>query len=854
MLSLVDRPRSTDTYQEAQIAFQDFDGVHFNADTEEFIEVDQHGNEIRRVSARSSSGSLLDAANMLRSPPRPYSLFAPPPEENMVYYPAPVPRMLNLPKRLSQLPAANVQARRRTQLLNEGFPQQGQQAARQSVLWPAPSTLSDASASQRSGSGSASQPGAAAETTANNRRSMLNQRMSMANLPPQLRASVYFEHQSIPQEVEVKSESAVATLDSILDASARAPVNAFTDHPFAGDVRKSVYAPGDLAKRRSTVLLSSPEMKNRSRRKSSIGNLFKRQSTILDEEVERPSSRGSGNALNGLDVDENGNRIRKRRSVLSLGDELERVEEDGNTPATEIHDYGFPRRRSTLIDQAGHLDHDEDARSADGRQTPMYSMNEDHDLDDGEQIAEDFRDEEEREDIDDGDVVYAQPSTLLAELQVRKAQLKSRSRTAATAFPNGMHSTLLELDAVEEISKKNRRNRRIELAWEDPANRMQDAARANDDDDVPLGMLYPAKDGMYNRKVGDGRDFQRPLGLMERRELEDNEPLSSRRNRLRGVSPLRAQRRPVPVRSATQPIVQVENHDQDEAVSDGEEGETLGQRARRMKTKDALDTALSDVVPKNGERPLSTFTDDVLSQFGGLNVQENSDAAKTEDAADAAVDPTEETLGQRRARLQREREAAGATATPARPPLRSSSSLANLLSANPVGDRTLSSGKRVEPAQGSLLHANAQLQSKHKQDLYNQNFRSSSLMLRDGPLVDARSPSMSAGVGLLGQQASRPRNGAFAGGVYNQSGHAIPQQQMAMGGAFGAPSPAMSPMTMSSPMMHSSPFGPMMGGGGAYGMPTPPPMMGMGMAAALGPSMQPAQRNAIDQWRMGVNS
>ena len=48
----------------------------------------------------------------------------------MVYYPAPVPRMLNLPKRLSQLPSASVQAQRRSQVLGQIAPE-----ARASAPW-----------------------------------------------------------------------------------------------------------------------------------------------------------------------------------------------------------------------------------------------------------------------------------------------------------------------------------------------------------------------------------------------------------------------------------------------------------------------------------------------------------------------------------------------------------------------------------------------------------------------------------------------------------------------------------------------------------------------------------------------
>ena len=92
------------------------------------------------------------------------------------------------------------------------------------------------------------------------------------------------------------------------------------------------------------------------------------------------------------------------------------------------------------------------------------------------------------------------PTTLLAELQLRKAQQKLRNRTAANAFPTGMHSTLLELDAVTQLQQKSRRQKHVALAWEDK----EVVDRDNyDDDDVPLGVLYPDKE-ISRGKGGEG--------------------------------------------------------------------------------------------------------------------------------------------------------------------------------------------------------------------------------------------------------------------------------------------------------------------------------------------------------------
>ena len=143
----------------------------------------------------------------------------------------------------------------------------------------------------------------------------------------------------------------------------------------------------------------------------------------------------------------------------------------------------------------------------------------------------------EDEEDDEEEVYEGPPTTLLAELQLRKQQNKLRTRPAINAHPNGMHSTLLELDAVREIERKARHGKRVNLAWENPdAN--PEHNQDLEDDDVPLGMLAVAKAaGAKNSNIDISlvvSEMNRPLGLMERREIDDNEPLSRRRDRLQG--------------------------------------------------------------------------------------------------------------------------------------------------------------------------------------------------------------------------------------------------------------------------------------------------------------------------------
>ena len=893
------RPRSNDTFDEAELAFKDFDGVHYLPETEEIVKLDEEGNEVRRISARTSSGTLsTEAATLLRQPnSRPMSFAMPPPAENTTYYPAPVPRMLNLPKRLSQMPSANVYARGRNQVLNDLPP-----GTRMSVPWLAQSDVGAYGSERRSGSG---------EQPDDHPRPALNQRMSMANmqnLPPQLRASVFFEQQGVPQDIEIQNRSAVATLEDILNASATAPVSAFIDHPYAGDVRKTNFAAERPTTRHSTATLiaqaSNPETeaKNIRRRTTSLGGLLKRTSSAdqLGDMLKRPGSRSS---MSILDFNGGGKKLQKRKSRASMLDMQQEEEEDvARTPGAEADLSGG------LVAQAENASPIEERRPA-NLSRPATAMSGARVLTENEQIEADFREQEAdegAEDDEEHEASFVQPATLLAELQVRKAQLRSRNRTAATAFPGGMHSTLLQMDAVEEITTRKRRQQRVALAWEDPMMRQAEEERGDTDDDVPLGVLYPSKNGLINRKLGDERDWDRPLGLMEKRELENNEPLSSRRNRLRGGPALprntgpSAGRAPVPLNSRPSQMNMVADAAAEPAAEEEEpdDGETLGQRLKRLRTKDALDNAIGnlDVPPKEGERPVSTWSDDVLSKFDGLDPAGKANASDpniTPPAAPQPAPPTQEeleneTLGQRRARLQREREAAAAAGmapeATARPPIRQTSSMADLLSANPSGAaRRLT--KDHQPARGTLLHTSEQERAKNRASILQTNMRSSSYA--HAPPADQRRPYTSrtaSGFGLLQQhpqqqQGMMPAAG-FAG--YNAMGMPTSTSTPMFAGAnsyfpsptaaFQQPGMPMNMMMQGYPQQMQTQHNPYQAYGQqmAYGMPMNMNMnmgmnmpmntgMGMGMggmpmAAGGGyeEGISPQQRDNIDRWRMSV--
>ncbi|KAL8964132.1 MAG: hypothetical protein Q9183_004675, partial [Haloplaca sp. 2 TL-2023] len=459
----VPRPSSADTYQQAQEAglFADFDGDHTN--TQERVPSGQSNRDetqIREASSRVSSAG------------RPQSYLEPVPGEDMVYYPAPVPMMLNLPQKLSKNPTAPNREKRRTQML-AGL----NQDARKSANW-----LPNVGEGEDDMMGDEREPS-----------QQQSRRKTVGELPPQLRASLFFDYPSTQQDVEMKGGSAVETLDSILDASAFAPVSAFTDHPIAGRVGKEVYGKSAADRRSSYMPLEEPDKK----RKSSLNLLKKRNSStnLLDESVQKRNS-----------------------SLLSLAfgkrkSSVQQLDQDADDP--ELLAGPMPSEVTPVRNG------DEVAENAEDEEPEFFDAHSEIDGD---------RADEESELINS---YSGAPTTLLAELQLRKEQQKTRNRTAATAFPDGMHSTLLELDAVAQIQKQARFKKHTQLAWEDP-NAPQSGAQDVDDDDVPLGVLFPGRKPNLNGTRGGNDDYDRPLGLIARREMEDNEPLSQRRARLRG--------------------------------------------------------------------------------------------------------------------------------------------------------------------------------------------------------------------------------------------------------------------------------------------------------------------------------
>lgn len=500
--------------------FDDFDGVHFSPDQPDlrfsFAAPPPPPQNPNRSSQRISTPN----SDSQRS-------------ANLVFYPAPVPAMLNLPPTLSKpRPSANNRSSRHipdnVDLANN----------RRSVAYP--------------GAGAS---GPAPVDKDMHRRSVasfdqLANRRSIANLPPALRASQFFDSLPMPPIVpEVKEESAVATLDSILDASARAPPAAFTDHPMMGGSA----VPSHMRNRSSTYF---------------------------------------------------GNNYRNSMAVT-----------------VKLHPGESPR--SSMEDETR-----EDARSHLNPESVEF-------LDSQQQQQQQNRHSFASSDYT-GDPTHnagpggaGLPTTLLAELESRKAQQRSRNRTAASAFPAGIRSTLLELDAVAQIQKETRSKQKTHLAWEDPAG-----DHDPQDDDVPLGILYsvPSSTGQKQRRPGDD---DVPLGLLVKKEMEDAEPLSKRRERLRGQSSFV---QPQPRRSFLDVpgIAAAANSTSAGAADEEVEGETLKQRMKRLKEQKEFGTGTLGV------------------EFTPATPKPSPPPSQSQPAQPQPAVEVEETLGQRRRRLQRE--------------------------------------------------------------------------------------------------------------------------------------------------------------------------------------------------------
>ncbi|TGJ85240.1 hypothetical protein E0Z10_g3527 [Xylaria hypoxylon] len=799
-----DRPRtsagSDGTFEQAERAFADFDGAHCSpdADLEDSINFQTlFASPIMESSFIPSfePDSVLEENEIEASTPLMSPLIAPPtvrpksylnPEtgENMLYYPARVPMMLNLPQKLSKKPKPQTQNVRKSQVLS-AMPNANRQSTASWLpelhseppldpLGPVDSNLTHHSSSRESHK----DPSVHAQDenqipverhvqiNDSNKRasriSMLNpnkrrsQLPDLSNVPPQLRASTYFELPSLEvPAIQLKDGSATSTLDDILNASAHAPVSAFTDHAFAGSLGAEVY--GTDKKRRSHMKSSSTTELQEPKNRSSIFHLRK-PSALSRHSSSHEEKRGTDSFKNNEE---------RRRSSSSI---------DGE-PALEGEGKG---------------------EGEESEMEPTY---------------------------------YGAPTTLLAELQMRKQQQKLRTRPAATAFPNGMHSTLLELDQVAEVERKARKGKRVNLAWEDPNSNQADE---DEDEDTPLGLLLAIK-GQGSGLIDTITGAPRPLGLMERRDMEDNEPLSVRRNRLQGREAGPIQRMTlgrglnvIAAPGAPSPQLRVVTPEGDEIEE--VEGESLGDRMRRLRSRD-------DNNPLPHHRPVSSsFSAELLSQLGDAFKEEEPEAKKPgKGKGNSQVQPTEEeeTLGQRRLRLQEEREAREREMTRVRlnggrssvsPQLTKRHSLADVLGEH--NRKSLLSDPRIDAERAKQEEA-----ARYKED-----------QKRKLAALRHQMPSNLSAPNLV-------KPGGFMSGRFNDGtggGLGQTRDNMVLGG-FGTDS------AIPNPALNASVMGNAFRAGGAMSTYGPPMTTPYANSYGATPQVQsPGQLSNIERWRQGI--
>ncbi|KAK8862260.1 hypothetical protein PGQ11_008495 [Apiospora arundinis] len=826
-------PRSTSpsnsvgTFEQAELAFADFDGSHCPPEQQEEDDFlpPLHGIDMSLEVPEDTPGRPR-ISRPTAPTVRPKSYMDPETGQQMMYYPARVPLMLNLPQKLSKKPKASERNKRRSQVLN-AMPE----ATRQSANWlpevlpeplfdplgsgsnsnlaspsvhpdsnPLSPQLAESNLDLTLGFPTESEaqprpnPQGNNEEARKSRLSMIgmsvmdpsdkrNTRVSAFEaLPPQLRASAFFDLPSQSPALELKGGSASATLDDILNASAKAPVSAFTDHAFAGHLGHEVY--GNEKKRKSHMKRAS-------------------NATLLE-------------VKDGKDTKD----VKKRSSFFHLRTPSKLSISQTSTKET--------KKNAAADDDLDHKSDDEHTKlsgSVDGEREPGAEED----------------DEDEEEEIDEDMLYNGPPTTLLAELQMRKHQQKLRTRPIAQAYPNGMHSTLLELDTVAETERKNRKGKKINLAWETP----DDGADDDDDEDLPLGLVMAKKNGIHDAQAVIA-EMNRPLGLMERREQEENEPLSRRQARLQGRNPgPMTQRKTMTslggalgMGGGYGPSPSGSRLDLSTPPDDEVEGESLGDRMRRLRAKEEGDNLLPRA------RPVSmAFSTELFSQLGDT-FKEDENAGSQDKGKQKATGPVEEeeTLGQRRRRLQAEREAreremgGGAPLNPNMPPpgimpkLDKRHSLADVLGNNNSSRRVLSD-PRME----------AERARQEEAARFRRDQESKLAALRSQMPQNLNGPQM-------------PRSGAYAAGQFNDGTGGTGLQRHSRVPSFVAPqqAPGMG-MGMNGGMMGNN-YNMAAGYGAPGGYGAPAPGYGMQQMNMMPMTMQQPgqQHDMVDRWRQSI--
>ena len=570
-------------------------------------------------------------------------------EENVVY-PAPIPRSLRLPERLSQTPLDSTNNLRRSRAMD--------------IIVPGP-TISSSKVGNSNRETRLISPENTSEDAARLPGGSRNS-VAVGKLPPQLRASAFFDQNPGHTTFRSTGESAVKNLDCLLEASVHAPADAFIHH-----------AVSDWNHNKASKEKGSTNV-TRQNQESTTNTLMK--------------AKGLRQTLMFL-----------KRKSNDKGVNIPQ-EDQSSGPSTETDESGPDR---STIEDAKALPVDEECN---------YRFEEG--LDDDQNVCSQA-------------VFEGAPSTLLAELQKRKEQLQKRTRTAQVASSNGMHTTLLQLDAVAQIEKQQRIGQRVRLAWEEPDVRVANGEDDMDDEDIPLGVLFP---NQSRGSIGGKRkvsDWKRPLGLIQSKDLEDNEPLSARRSRLYGTIHGESIN-PLPVHNSfPRPFIYHSS-----ASDSDDDSETLAKRLQRLRESKGAKSASVEVDDqKSSERYINGSSSKLVlnearkpspSLVAIPNVRTSDDD-----------DDDDETLGQRRKRLQAnayasirrssEHSAIGPGMRKIEIPLKKTRSMVELLRApsSSIFRRVSNDELNASLASGSLLQQNETRQSKHRSSIHEYNNRQS---------------------------------------------------------------------------------------------------------------------------------
>ena len=478
---------------------------------------------------------------------------------------------------------------------------------------------------------------------------MMSMGMHGIALPPQLRASMYFDgnSQHVPHRVEVKAQSAVLTLESMLDASAQAPA-AGRDSPSEGIAAGRRKSPFERRAVSSVIPGRKDKSQEREDRKSKINYL---SLGTWDQEADRKNAR---DILEGAEENKENDAAGVKLSDNTLSD---------------THEPGaIAPWASTVLTSFDRFSVIEEAEAEDATSPPSPSLSSTASPPPSQPFT-------------------APPNSLLAELATRKAAQRGRNRTAADAFPDGtMSATLLELDAVAEHERDKRVKQRTVLAWEADEDENTDnlnhrsenwQVEGADDDEIPLALLPVIPPKSPRRKLmqmASAIPGSQPTTLLGKKLVEDAEPLSARRSRLFGFGG-NARSGARSVSSAAQ-LLSSSGHANDARADRPENGdvtepenETLAQRTQRLKEL----RVLKEYLAGHDKLMRGNTIRAIQPSVGGVNMKDTGDADSTASFSDevlalanvpqpAVSQPlindaitdgeVEETLGQRRLRLQ----------------------------------------------------------------------------------------------------------------------------------------------------------------------------------------------------------